>query len=95
MKVWYNNFASKGDKFMIEKETAINILEDVERSLYSENWKYNTLSTISQYKKGLLIATNEKIKKLVEESKKYDENSVKHKKISKKIDNEIKKINKT
>ena len=78
---------------MIEKNVAISILEDIENSLYSEKWKYNTLRTISQYKKGLLIATNEKIKKLVEESKEYDRNSVEYRKISKKIDDEIQKIN--
>lgn len=80
---------------MIEKDVAINILEDIESSLYSEKWKCNTLRTIMQYKKGLLIATNPKIKKLVEESKKYDENSIKYRTIAKKIDNEIQKINNT
>ena len=80
---------------MIEKEVAINILEDIESSLYSEKWKCNTLRTIMQYKKGLLIATNSKIKKLVEESKKYDENSIKYRIIAKKIDNEVQKINNT
>ena len=79
----------------MKKDIAINILEDVKNNLYSENWKYSTLSTISQYKKGLLIATNPKIKKLVEESKKYDENSIKYRTIAKKIDNEIQKINNT
>lgn len=80
---------------MIEKEVAISILEDIENSLYSENWKCNTLSIVSQYKRGLLIATNPKIKKLVKESKKYDENSIKYRIIAKKIDNEVQKINNT
>lgn len=79
----------------MKKDIAINILEDVKNNLYSENWKYSTLSTISQYKKGLLVAINPKIKKLVEESKKYDENSIKYRTIAKKIDNEIQKINNT
>ena len=77
---------------MIEKDVAINMLEDIEHSLNQENWKCRTLSTIQQYRKGLLIAKNEKIKKLIEESKKYDENSAKYKKIGKKIDEEIQKI---
>ena len=77
---------------MIEKDVAINMLEDIEHSLNQENWKCKALSTIKQYKKGLLIAKNEKIKKLIEESKKYDENSAKYKKIGKKIDEEVQKI---
>ena len=47
---------------MIEKDVAINMLEDIEHSLNQENWKCRTLSTIQQYRKGLLIAKNEKIK---------------------------------
>lgn len=77
---------------MIEKDVAINILEDIEHSLNQEDWKCKTLSTIQQYRKGLLIAKNEKIQKLIEESKKYDENSAKYKKIGKKIDEEVQKI---
>lgn len=77
---------------MIEKDVAINMLEDIEHSLNQENWKCRTLSTIQQYRKGLLIAKNEKIKNLIEESKKYDENSAKYKKIGKKIDEEVQKI---
>lgn len=77
---------------MIEKNVAIDILEDIEHSLNQEDWKCKTLSTIQQYRKGLLIAKNEKIQKLIEESKKYDENSAKYKKIGKKIDEEVQKI---
>ncbi len=80
----------------MEKEVAIKILEDIQSNLNQENWKYQTLSTISQYKKGLLIATNDKIKKLVEKYKeyitKYGENGKKTIALGKKIDEEIKKI---
>lgn len=73
----------------MEKKVAINILNDIERCLYDENWKDKTLSTVRQYKNGLLIATNSKIKDLIQEFKKYDENSNKAKRIAKKIDKEV------
>lgn len=80
----------------MEKEVAIRILEDIQRNLNQDDWKCKTLSTISQYKKGLLIATNPKIKKLVEKHreyiKKYGENGKKTIAVGKKIDEEIKKI---
>lgn len=76
----------------MEKEVAISILEDIQESLQKENWKDESQKTINIYRKGLLIATNEKIKKLIEESKRYDEDSVKYIKIGKKIDEEIQKI---
>ena len=55
----------------MNKNEAINILEDIQSCLKQDDWKCKTLSTISQYKKGLLIATNPKIKKLVEKYKEY------------------------
>ena len=80
----------------MEKEVAIRILEDIQRNLNQDDWKCKTLSTISQYKKGLLIATNPKIKKLVKKYKeyitKYGENGKKTIAVGKKIDEEIKKI---
>ncbi len=80
----------------MEKEVAIRILEDIQRNLNQENWKCQTLSTIRQYKQGLLIATNGKIKKLVEKHKeyikKYGENGKKTMALGKKIDEEVKKI---
>ena len=80
----------------MEKEVAIRILEDIQRNLNQENWKCQTLSTIRQYKQGLLIATNDKIKKLVEKHKeyikKYGENGKKTMALGKKIDEEVKKI---
>lgn len=80
----------------MEKEVAIKILEDIQSNLNQENWKYQTLSTIRQYKQGLLIATNDKIKKLVEKHKeyitKYGENGKKTMALGKKIDEEVQKI---
>lgn len=80
----------------MNKNEAINILEDIQSNLNQDDWKCKTLSTISQYKKGLLIATNPKIKKLVEKHreyiKKYGENGKKTIAVGKKIDEEIKKI---
>lgn len=80
----------------MKKEVAIRILEDIQRNLNQENWKCQTLSTIRQYKQGLLIATNDKIKKLVEKHKeyikKYGENGKKTMALGKKIDEEVKKI---
>lgn len=80
----------------MNKNEAINILEDIQSCLNQDDWKCKTLSTISQYKKGLLIATNPKIKKLVEKHreyiKKYGENGKKTIAVGKKIDEEIKKI---
>ena len=80
----------------MEKEVAIRILEDIQSNLNQYDWKCKTLSTISQYKKGLLIATNDKIKKLVEKHKeyikKYGENGKKTIALGKKIDEEVQKI---
>lgn len=80
----------------MNKNEAINILEDIQSCLNQDDWKCKTLSTISQYKKGLLIDTNPKIKKLVEKYKeyitKYGENGKKTIAVGKKIDEEIKKI---
>ena len=81
---------------MIEKERAVNILEEVENSLMSDNWKQNTLKIINFYIKGLEIATDEKIKKMVnkhcEYKKIYGESGRKTIYLSKKIDKEIQKI---
>lgn len=80
----------------MEKEVAISILEDIENSLQKENWKEESLKTIAIYRKGLEIATNLKIKNLIEKHreyiKKYGENDKKTIKIGKKIDEEVQKI---
>lgn len=81
---------------MIEKQIALNILEDVQDSLMQKNWKEKSLKTIAIYRKGLEIATNPKIKNLMEQYKEYKEiygeNDRKTLKIAKKIDDETHKI---
>lgn len=60
---------------MIEKEVAINILEDIERCLYDEDWKHKTLSSVEQYIKGLKIAVDEELKELIDKYEKCEDNS--------------------
>ena len=60
---------------MIEKETAINILEDIERCLYDDEWKHKTLSSVEQYIKGLEIAVDEELKEIIDKYKKCEDNS--------------------
>lgn len=71
----------------MEKEIAIQILEDIKEGLYSENWKTRTLSTIKQYRKNLLIATNEDLKNLVEDLKKYPDDSKEYEEIAVQMSN--------
>lgn len=77
---------------MIEKAVAINILEEISQCLDEENWQARTLSTAKQYKKGLIIATDVELKELIEERKKYDEDSYKAIELSKKINERTQKI---
>ena len=78
--------------YLVEKSIVVNILEDIEQCLYSQNWQSKTLSTVEQYKKGLMIAIDENLKKQVEEYQKYDENSLEAIKLSKQINERLKKI---
>ena len=77
---------------MIEKSTAINILEDIEQCLYSDDWKHKTLSSVEQYKKGLIIATDTELKALIDEHKKLDENSIEAVELANKINNKLSQI---
>ena len=77
---------------MIEKEVAINILEDIQQCLNQENWQDRTLSTVTQYKKGILVAIDEELKGLIAERKKYDKDSPEAIKLSQKIDNRLRNI---
>lgn len=80
----------------MKKEVAIDILEDIQNSLMSSNWKQETLKILNHYIKGLEIATDEKIEKMLnkhcEYKKIYGENGRKTIYLSKKIDKEIQKI---
>lgn len=81
----------------MEKQVAINILEDIYSSLNGYDWKDRGLKTIKIYQKNLELATNKKIQELIEKQKeymeRYGENSIKTKRLNKKIDREIAKIN--
>lgn len=81
---------------MIEKNIAVNILEDIEKTLYCDKWKSKSIKTISNYMRCFEITSNEKIKKLMYKHKKYvqiyGETNKKTIKLAKKIDNEIDKI---
>lgn len=81
---------------MIEKERAISILEDIESSLKSNNWKQETLQTINLYIKGLEVATDEEIKKTInkycEYTQKYGENGRKTVELGKSINRKVQKI---
>lgn len=77
---------------MIEKAVAINILEDIQQCFNTENWQTRTLSTVRQYKKGLLIAIDDELKELIKEHKKYDEDNPKAMELSQKISKKLEKI---
>ncbi len=81
---------------MIGKERAISILEDIQGSLMSEDWKEKTLQTINLYIKGLEVATDEEIKKMInkycEYTQKYGENGRKTIELGKRINRKVQKI---
>lgn len=81
---------------MMEKQKAINILEDIESSLRSNNWKQETLKTINLYIRGLEVATDGKIKKMVDKycayTRIYEENGRKTVALGRKINKEVQKI---
>lgn len=77
---------------MIEKSVAINILEDIQQCLNKEKWQVKTLSAVKQYKNGILVSIDEELKELIEEHKKYDENSAEAIELSEKISKKLRKI---
>ena len=81
---------------MIQKERAIAILEDIQDSLMSDDWKEKTLQNINLYIKGLDIVTDKKIEKMVnkhcEYTKIYGENGRKTIRLGKKLDREVQEI---
>ena len=80
----------------MEKQIAINILEDIKVTLLGNNAKENGLKIVEIYRKNLEIATNKKIIDLIEKYtiyvKEYGEEHSKSIKLAKKIDEEMKKI---
>lgn len=81
----------------MEKETAINILQDIYDSLQGYDWKDKGLKTIKIYRRNLEISTNKEIQQLIEKQKeyieKYGENSIKTKRLNKRVDKKIREIN--
>lgn len=77
---------------MIDKEVAINMLDDIKQSLYDKEWKQKTLSTTKQYQKGLLVATDKTVKSLIDELKKYDEDSIQYRSIKSILDERLSEI---
>ena len=77
---------------MIEKEVAINILEDIQHCLNEERWQNKTLSTAKQYKKGILVSIDDELKDLIAEHKKYDEDSPKAIELTQKISERLRRI---
>lgn len=81
---------------MIEKERAIGILEDIQDSLMSSNWKEKTLQNINLYIRGLEVATDEEVKEMINKhcayTQKYGENGRKTVALGRKIDKKVQKI---
>lgn len=80
---------------MIEKNTVINILEDIQNSLRKNNIEEG-LKTLDIYRKNLELSCNPKLKKLIEEQSQlvneYGESNKRVLRINKKIDKEMQKI---
>ncbi len=77
---------------MIEKSVVIDILEDIQQCLNQENWQNKTLSTVNQYKKGILVSLDDELKDLIVEHKKYDEDSPKAIELTQKINERLRRI---
>lgn len=76
----------------MEKEKAIEILEEIESQLNYKDWK-EAEKTVNTYIKNLEISTDDNIKKLIDKHKiyleKYGEESMRTKMLAKKIDKEL------
>ena len=79
----------------MKKRVALEMLENINSKLTYENWK-NAKDTVNLYITYLEIITDKKIKKMLKKYskcyKEYGEESIKTKRIEKKIDKEINKI---
>lgn len=85
----------KGNNIM-EKQVAIDILEDIKQCIIDDDSGVRALKTIDIYRKNLEISINPTIKKLVDKQKEiisiYGENDKKTIQINKKISKELSKI---
>ena len=77
---------------MIEKSVVIDILEDIQQCLNQENWQKKTLSTVNQYRKGLLVALDDELKELIAKHKKYDEDTPQAIELTQKISERLRRI---
>ena len=80
----------------MEKQVAIDILEDIKQCIIDDDSGVRALKTIDIYRKNLEISINPTIKKLVDKQKEiisiYGENDKKTIQINKKISKELSKI---
>lgn len=81
---------------MVEKQVALDILEEIKKNIQADDTGTKALKTINIYRKNLEIAVNPKLKVLVEQQKecivKYGEDDAHTKKLNKKISKELEKI---
>lgn len=80
----------------MEKQVAIDILENIQETLTGENAKEKGLKIVEIYRKNLEISTSKKMRKLINKQKEYcqiyGEDDKKTLKLVKKIDEEIQRI---
>lgn len=81
----------------MEKQVAISILEDIYDSLQGYDWKDKGLKTLKIYRRNLEMSTDKEIQQLIEKQKeyieKYGEDSIKTKRLNKRVDKKIREIN--
>lgn len=80
----------------MEKQVAIDILENIQETLNGKNAKEKGLKIVEIYRKNLEISTSKKMRKLIDKQKEYcqiyGEDDKRTLKLSKMIDKEIQKI---
>lgn len=81
---------------MVEKQVALEILEEIKKDIQEDDTGTKALKTIDIYRKNLEIAVNPKIRALVEQQKevmaKYGEDDAHTIRLNKKISKELEKI---
>ena len=81
---------------MMEKQVALDILEEIKQNIQEDSTGTKALKTIDIYRKNLEIAVNPKLKALVEQQKefiaKYGEDNAHTIRLNKKISKELEKI---
>ena len=81
---------------MVEKQVALDILEEIKKDIQEDDTGTKALKTIDIYGKNLEVAVNPKLNVLVEQQKeciaKYGEDDAHTIRINKKISKELEKI---